>query len=279
VPVRQSRKDREAETNARLLILALLAIVVAVILFWVSQHDSWFATIRPVQATLEQVAGLVLATGLLGAGWEIVGKRRFSAEVLEKAKLSADVTQAGISRVTDQYLEDVEWAELFAGATRLDMVVAYGRTWRNNHAERLRQLVARSGGQLRVFLPNPDDAMTMQILAARFDMTPDLVAETVREAIREYSDFSRPDGQGVEVWVRSGEAVFSCYRFDSRMAVLTLYSHGRKRRTSVPTLVVGRGQLFRFVSEELAAIQEQSRRVYPPPPKEGEDSGTTASGN
>jgi hypothetical protein len=266
---RNNRSDRSAETNARVLILALIAVVAAILLFLIAEHDAWFKNLQWLQATMEQVAGLIVATGLLSAGWELVGKRRFAAEVLEKAKLSSDVTDSGLKRVTDQYLEDVEWAELFAGATQLDVVVAYARTWRNNHAERLRSLAAMSGGRLRVFLPDPDDGPTMAILADRFNMTPARIAETVNEAIDEYSALDRPGGGSVEVWVRSGDVVYSCYRFDHRAAVLTLYSHSKERRTSVPTLVVGRGRLFRFVSEELEAIEKQSRPVYPEPAAEG----------
>jgi hypothetical protein len=247
----------------------LVAVVVAIVLFWIAEHDAWFKGWRPVQATMEQVAGLIVATGLLTAGWELVGKRRFAAEVLEKAKLSSDVTDAGLLRVTDQYLEDVEWSDLFAGATRLDVVAAYARTWRNNHAERLRGLAALSGGRLRIFLPDPDDSATMEIFAKRFNMSVDKIKDTVREAIRDYTAFDRAGGGGVEVWVRSGDLVFSCYRFDHRAAVLALYSHSKERRTSVPTLVVGRGRLFRFVSEELEAIEKQSRQVYPKPTAEG----------
>jgi hypothetical protein len=62
--------------------------------------------------------------------------------------------------------------------------------------------------------------------------------------------------------VRAGDAVFSCYRFDSQ-AVLTLYSHGRERRNQVPTLVVRGGELFDFVYNEIAAIAEQSRLADP----------------
>ena len=47
----------------------------------------------------------------------------------------------------------------------------------------------------------------------------------------------------VQVYLRKGDLVFSCYRFDSR-AVLTLYSHSKERRTSVPTFVTRNGSLF-----------------------------------
>jgi hypothetical protein len=40
--------------------------------------------------------------------------------------------------------------------------------------------------------------------------------------------------------------------------VLTLYSHSRKRQTSVPMFVVDGGDLFTFVYGDINAILEQS---------------------
>jgi hypothetical protein len=252
----------EAGSNAGAIILGLVSVVVAGGLFWVSSNNEWFKDAAPLQVTLNQIAGLIIATGLLSVGWELVGKRHFAAEVLANAQLSAEVVDAGILRITDQYLDDIEWSELFDGVSKLDIAVAYGRTWRNTHAERLRAVSRREGTRIRVFLPDPDDAMTMQVLANRFNMmVPDLQA-TVREAVRDFSGLKHEDGGDLEVFVRPGDAVFSCYRFDGR-AVLTMYSHGKKRRTSVPTLVVRNGKLYQFVYDELEAIESQSRRVFP----------------
>lgn len=256
------RAQRGEESNARALILALVFVILAIALFWVTSVDEWFSALKPLQVTLNQIAGLIIATGLLSVGWDLVGRRRFAAEVLEKAQLSADVVDAGIMRVTDQYLEDVEWSELFEGVTAVDVVVAYGRTWRNTHEKRLKAVAARPGTRLRVFLPDPDHDLTMDVLADRFNMAADDLKTTVREAIREFSKLRTEGGGDVEVHVRAGDAVFSCYRFDSR-AVFTTYSHSKERRTSVPTFVLSTGKLYKFVRDELEAIESQSRRVFP----------------
>lgn len=250
------------ESNTATVVVALLAVLVAFGLFWITSVDGLFANAEPLKVTLNQVAGLIIATGLLTAGWELLGRRRFAEEVLATARLSAEVVDAGILRVTDQYLEDVEWADLFDGADKLDIVVAYGRTWRNAHRERLCSVVRRSGTRLRVFLPDPDDDLTVKVLANRFNMEPAVLKATVEEALRDFSGLADEGPGVVEVYVRAGDAVFSCYRFDKR-AVLTLYSHSKKRQTSVPTYVVRSGKLFNFVYDELDAIKSQSRQVYP----------------
>lgn len=251
-------------TNAGVIILGLAAVLLGGVLFWVTSNNGWFKDAMPLQTTLNQVAGIIIATGLLSVGWELVGKRHFAAEILSNAQLSAEVVDAGLLRLTDQYLDDIEWSELFDGATKIDIAVAYGRTWRNTHAARLKAVAQRPGTRIRVFLPDPDDDLTMRVLADRFNMEVEGLQSTVREALDAFSDLKQVGGGDVEVYVRKGDAVFSCYRFDNR-AVMTLYSHGRKRRTSVPTLVVRSGKLYQFIYDEFAAIEDQSRQIFPVP--------------
>ena len=86
----------------------------------------------------------------------------------------------------------------------------------------------------------PRDPQTVAVLADRFHMQPDALIIKINEAIQDFRSLAVPGGATVEVWVHAGDAVFSCYRFDSR-AVLTLYPHGQERRTQVPTFVIDGG--------------------------------------
>jgi hypothetical protein len=102
----------------------------------------------------------------------------------------------------------------------------------------------------------------MKTLADRFSTDPDSVAAKIGEAITEFSTLKVANGADVRIYVRPGDVVFSCYRFDGR-AVLTLYSHSRERRSRVPTFVVGSGSVYDFVYDEIQAILDQSRQVFP----------------
>lgn len=244
-------------TTRSAIALGLIFVIVGGLLLWWSGTSHWKSN-EPVQAFLGQLGGLVLATGLLAVAWDLFGRRAFADEVLAKAGLSADVVRAGIVRVTNQYLAEVEWAPLFRDVDKLDIVVAYGATWRNTHRASLQQVAQRAGARIRVFLPDPDDNRTVEVLADRFNTQPADLITKINEAIRDFRSLAVPAGATVEVWLRAGDAVFSCYRFDSN-AVLTLYSHGRERRTQVPTLVMRGGELFDFIYNELTAIAAQSR--------------------
>jgi hypothetical protein len=238
-------------------VLGLTFVIIGLLLMWWSGTSEWQSNDQ-VQAFLGQVGGLVLATGLLAVAWDLFGRRSLADEVLAKAGLSADVVRAGLTRVTDQYLAEVEWASLFRDVTRLDVFVAYGATWRHTHRASLMQVATRPDARIRVFLPDPRDARTVEVLANRFNTRPDALIGKIHEAIQDFRSIAVPGGATVEVWLRAGDAVFSCYRFDSK-AVLTLYSHARERRTRVPTFVMSGGELFKFVYDELAAIADQSK--------------------
>lgn len=238
-------------TNLSAIIVALAFIVPGIVLLAVASQpfaprDSW------MPALLGQLGGLLAATGLITIAWELFGKRSFLAEVLTKAQLRSDVVSAGLERVTDEYLQEVEWDALFKASRTLDVVVAYAATWRNAHRIRLSKLSGQPGGRLRVFLPDPDDSETLRTLANRFKMTETGLAEKIREAITDFKDL------GGEVYLRAGDAVFSCYMFDHK-AVLTLYSHSQERRGSVPTFLVDGGMIREFVATDIEAILKQSR--------------------
>ncbi|HLR95483.1 MAG TPA: hypothetical protein VK053_13225 [Jiangellaceae bacterium] len=252
------RTSKSPETEVVTLRAALIAGVTVVagglILWW---STAWTSS-EPMAAFLGQLGGLLVATGLLAVAWDVFGRRAFAREVLAKARLSADVVDSGVTKITDQYLREVAWEDLFDDARHVDIVVAYAATWRNTHWSRLETVASVQGASIRVFLPDPDDAATVANLSRRFGKTTDAVEDLIREAASAFASLRRPNGASVEVFFRAGDALFSCYRFNQR-AVFTLYSHSGARQTSVPTFVVAGGDLFKFIRNEIDAIATQSR--------------------
>ncbi|MGH3874000.1 MAG: hypothetical protein ACRDSR_21285 [Pseudonocardiaceae bacterium] len=173
--------------------------------------------------------------------------------------LTRDFEPAGLLRIGATYLAELEWNQLFAEVTELDIVVAYGQTWRNMHARELAQVAARPGCRVRVFLADPDDELTVAVLADRFDISHDELRTRIGATRSDYEALRQPGGAEIEVYYRPGDRVFSFYRFDD-IAVVGLYSHSRTRGAAVPVFVCARpGELFDFVLDELAVIHEQSR--------------------
>lgn len=173
--------------------------------------------------------------------------------------LARDVEAAGLLRIGATYLTKLEWKQLFAEVTELDIVVAYGQTWRNLHARELAQVATRPDIRIRIFLADPHDEFTVALLADRFDITHDELRTRITATRGDYEALRRPDGAQVDVYYRPGDRVFSFYRFDD-IAVVGLYSHSRARGAAVPVFVCARpGELYEFIQDELTVILDQSR--------------------
>ncbi|MEC3974893.1 hypothetical protein [Amycolatopsis sp. H20-H5] len=214
------------------------------------------------------VLGLVRACGIPTSDrrWEIAWTRladQASKPTPLRSELQQNLTRdfeaAGLLRIGATYLGELEWKQLFAEVTELDIVVAYGQTWRNMHARELAQVAARPDSRIRVFLADPNDELTLAILADRFDSTPNELRSRITATHRAYETLRQPHGAQIEVYYRSGDRVFSFYRFDD-IAVVGLYSHSRARGAAVPVFVCARpGELYEFIQDELAVILDQSR--------------------
>ncbi len=252
----RQRPFRRLTTTTTLLIAAGI-VAVGILLLYLGGRDDLWETRQGAQALVTDLGALMFVSAGLGVLWELVGKRSFAREVLETARTSTDVEAAGLTRVGTNYVEEPDWEALFATVRKLDIFLAYGRTWRNAHLQRLERLAMTPGARIRVFLPDPGDPATIGWLAQRFSMTPDNLRQAIEEARQAYQALPVVPDASVEVFYRRGESVFSCYRFDGT-AVFTLYTHQR-RRTGVPTFVCrDGGSLYQFIRDEFDAILSQS---------------------
>jgi hypothetical protein len=185
---------------------------------------------------------------------EFLGRRDLDA------KLATDIRGAGLLRVGTNYLNELEWEELFAGARQLDVFVAYGQTWRNLHARHLHDLASRPGSRIRVFLPDPADDTAIATLADRFAITVEEMRRRIEATRDDFELLRQPAGADVEILYRPGDRLYSFYRLDD-VAVVGLYSHSRNRMPSIPVLVCrAPGSLYQFITDELRNIEQQSRR-------------------
>lgn len=254
---RRERLRRRLNTVETALVALGLAAVGALMLFFGGRDSLWTAH-TGLQALVNALGGTLIAAIALGLLWELAGKRSFAQEILEQARISTDVDAAGLVRIGTNYVEDPDWDVYFANVMRLDIVVAYARTWRNQHLARLRAMAARSGARIHVYLPDPEDTIAIAALAAKFGSTPEQLGTNIEETRQEFLALTVPGGAEIKVFYRPGYSVFSFYRLDS-VAVLTLYSHSRERQSGIPTMVCrAGGSLFEFVYGELRVLRSMS---------------------
>lgn len=248
---------------------ALLAVTVAalgILLMYVAAREDWWKGRGAAQDLIHGLGGLLVVAVALAMLWELFGKRAFADEIFEKARVSTDITAAGLLRVTNLYLQKVDWDDYFRSVSKLDIFLSYGRTWRNNNWTNLSAAAAKSGTRIRVVLPDPGDLDLMKMLARRFGQDVDELTASVREAAAAYWSLKQDGGAEIEVYYRRGDLMFSYYRFDG-VGIFVLYSHSRQR-TNVPTFVChAGGSLYAFLRNDFDEIVKQSRRVQSPPKK------------
>ncbi len=215
-----------------------LVVLGAILLFAAAKIEK--STTAAVYTTVREVGALVFAAGILSVGWELLGRRALTDEVLSAAELSSDVKNAGLKRIATHYL-DVNWDALLSEANHVDLFFAYARTWRNTHATGLRRLVARKGTHLRVVLPNRDNEALMTQLAAKFSYSAEELRNLIDGAEQDFANLSRQAAADATVELHRTDEfpVFSYYRLDRRyFAVLYSQAPGR---VDVPTFECEQG--------------------------------------
>jgi hypothetical protein len=238
--------------------LYALLIVIAGIGLLLLSNISWFDTQAAFEATTNQLGGLLITTGGLGLLWELRGKRDIMDEVLEKTRIAADVSAAGLDRVTMNWL-DVPWDDLFKDARQVSVFISYGSSWRKVHWPKIEDFAKGEKNSLRLFLPDPAHEPTLGVLARRYDYTLDKIRDNVVETATEIARLATDCAADIRIYYRAGDPTYTCYRFDDKVLV-TLYSH-KRQRGDVPTLLVKRGTLRDFFMQDLAAIEAQSTPV------------------
>ncbi len=252
--------DSRSLTTLRVLLAGAAIVAIGLLLLYVAGRDDWMAGRDGLQSVLDDLGGVLIASVALGLLWELVGKRSFAREVLGTARVSTDAVAAGLVSVGTNYLQDPDWAELFRDVSKLDIFLAYGRTWRNSNNAHLGSLASRRGARIRVYLPDPNDPDTINRLADRFQMGAAQLKDAIEESRQYFANLKSGAKATIQVFYRGGDSTFSCYRFDGT-AIVTLYTHS-KQRTQVPTIVCREGgSLYEFVRAEFRAIESQSQQV------------------
>jgi hypothetical protein len=251
-------------TNLKYWIVVFVAVLAGIGLLYIS-GIKWFKAHATLGTLSNQLGGLLIASVALATIWDLVGRRALLQEVLDIVRLKDDIVISGLDSAGTDYNRAVDWDSHLSKATHLDIFAAWATTWRNTHQGKLAELAARSGARIRVCLPNPEDDTCVQILAARFNRTPQDVRTKLNEAIDDYRRLDNNSHSGrVEIYTSSVYRAFSAYRIDD-VFVVTLYHHKDSRSASVPALSCRKGgTLFAFFEDDLEGVlTAHAAKIYP----------------
>jgi hypothetical protein len=241
-----------------LLVCISTAVLGAGLIYLGGAFPHYWKTHAGTDALVDNLGALLVISVALGLLWELLLKRSFARELLETVNSANDLDRAGIIGIGIQSLQGQGWDDLFRKVTELDIFVAYGNTWRNTHLSQLQDLAKRRNARVNVYLADPNDDLTMKVIATRTSLSTKEVQQKIIEAKKGFEDLKISNGASIEVYYFSGARVFTLYRFNDE-AVIELYQHAKAKKSDFPTLICRKGGTFYdFLEAELAAIKAES---------------------
>jgi hypothetical protein len=238
------------------MIIAIIFVIVGILLILLTVGKSWAGKLQIVQVLVQELGALIFVTATITIMWELAAKRAFLDEILVKTQVSRDVALAGLLKITQRFVDDIDWRGYIEKASKIDIFFAYGRTWCGAHEEHLKTAIKNNSARVRVVLPDPNDQDTVSELARRFESTPGDLKARVQESLDYFKRLraeAQDKGGSLELWLLPKSPVFSFYRFD-HIGILATYKH-QKGRGNVPTFVFEQGgTLYDFMRQEFDAM-------------------------
>jgi len=221
------------------------------------KHYSPTENIDLILSVLKELGAILISTGIVALLWELIAKRSFFEEIMEKIKLAEQVRNAGLKTITNGSYREIDWPNLFKNVKDLDLCFAYARTWRHINTLYLQDLASKPDVHIRVMIPDPENPDIMRELSQRFEITPEDLKSRVNEAIAELNSIFLNCKAKYALWYLTTTPLFSVYRFDNTM-IIALHKHG-KNRGQIPVFQVERdGDLYKFAERELNTILDKN---------------------
>lgn len=240
----------------RTVIIALTALLIGVFLLVLGENaeSRWLATLAT------NVGSFVIASVVMAVIFEFWQLRGLLEDLFAHAGVSEQLKRARITGFSTAFhaQEQIPWPKLFAESNRLDILFAYGRTWRNSYHQELAQFVSRPDAELEVVLPDEGCEAVIDEMALRFEIT----NAELKDRIREAENFFRrlgAEAQGtVRVYRFAKALMFTFYRFNNRVVFAT-YRHRADRGPIVTMLGDRGGELYEWLREEWYGIVKQGQ--------------------
>jgi len=252
---KQENKLYEEKVNLLILIMAILMVCIGIVLAYVSalfedlgkRHEIW-------RAVIQELSGSLFITGAITSLWELIVKRAFLNEILDKVKISKEIAASGIIEVSN--FNGIDWKTyLSTNINKLDIFFAYAYSWRHDHVEELKGIAANKNAQIRIVLPDYNNPQIVNELARRFNYSESKLIDKIKEAEIFFENLhpSTSKGASVNIWLLPTTPQFTFYRLDN-IAIIALYSH-RRELTTVPAIVCKKGgMLYDYICNEFNSM-------------------------
>ena len=263
----------QERTTTRIVLTAIAAGSVGILFLVVSSAWKPLLDSPELRSLVRDLCSLFIVSVAIAFLWELFAKRAFVAELLATTNLAEDIETTGLSGASAKWHGEIDWQWLFSSCETFELLFSYGRTWRNTNRAYLQEFAARRGTRAKIAIPDPDNRSIVEELARRFDKTPEALADSIKEAERDFVDMFNAQGRAhekLQIWRIAVTPVWSYYRFDN-LEIFQMYKH-RRGRLDVPTFQAKKsGTLYDFLTTEFGALTSEethlARKSSPPAEK------------
>ena len=243
-------------TNLHTWLLAISLALFGVGLLVLAQFGNLWVNIESLQEVVREIGSFLLVTVAVTAVWDLREKRVFRDEIFSEIRLSEDIRSGGIIGFTPSTHHHIDWDSLFRDVQEIDILFAYGRTWRRIHGQQLEEAAKRKA-RIRVILPDPYNAAVVAVIKQRSRLADEEEArKLILEAAEEFRELHKL-GAMVNIWFLHRAPEFSLQRFDHKM-VITPYSHRTEKKPAqldVPAFITeDGGSYYKFARDDFEAI-------------------------
>jgi hypothetical protein len=231
----------------RTAVAAVLGLLAGSLLIFIAIQlpNTWYGTL------ILNLGSVVIASVALVLIFDYWQKDALFREFFRYAKSAEQIKAARISGFSSTFQDQIPWEDLFAKSTYLDVVFAYGSTWRGAHGHRIDAMLAKDRAHLGIILPDPDNDAVVHDLAARFK-----IDTKILESLAFFRAKRTAFPGKVSMFVTTKPLTHTFYRFNNE-AVLAMYRY-KENRGGVPTFLADRGgELYEFVRSEWYSLTEE----------------------
>jgi hypothetical protein len=236
-------------------------------------EDKWIGLAKGVIPNVVAVLIGIPVVYLLFTRKGITVGEQITAHELEELIVRHIGAKAAHPQVLSFYnsFRDVPWKEMIPTAqTTLEIVVNYWDSWASDNHERLAEFFKKRSAKMRVFVPDPANAMLVTELLRLY---PDKNADLIRDKIMKTGDNLRQalkDGGGtasqLEFYYVPHSLNYALQVIDRRVLVLSNYDMFRRNRIGAPAIVLDLGKsehLANYWNNELDGLLKCSAKVNP----------------
>lgn len=241
----------EGQTDARVLRGALGLSIAGVVLLLAS--ELWIKSIDWLSAFAAQLGALLVVTGLISLIWEKWVKRSFAEEILDRVGLADRVRDSGLVFVGRPYADSEYWNSIIASAGQMDLALVAARTWRQAYRDALRKLAANPRAEVRIALPDYNDADGIGVLARRFSTTREELVRDIKEAESDFRKLFETQPGRLRLELCKAEFLYTYMRFDATIFVFFYALPGAVQTTS-PIIGFNQGAASEYLQSQFEAL-------------------------